>query len=206
MLNYIWAGLILISLIFAFFTGKLPETIAGGLDGAKDAVTMVLGLCGMMCLWSGLMAVAKKSGLVEKLQKLLSPVLGFLFRDLKRDSAAMSAICANVVANIMGLSNASTPLGLAAMEELDKENGRAPRASRAMCMFIVLNTASIQLIPSTIIAIRQAQGSTAPTSIMVPVWIASLCALATGIFAVKLCEKGGARKSGKRVKKGGRPC
>lgn len=88
MLNYIWAGLILISLIFAFFTGKLPETIAGGLDGAKDAVTMVLSLCGMMCLWSGLMAVAKKSGLVEKLQKLLSPVLGFLFRDLKRDSAA----------------------------------------------------------------------------------------------------------------------
>lgn len=188
MINIIWAGMIAAAVIVAFFTGKVEAVAQAGLNGAKDAVTLVISLLGMMCLWTGFMNIAQKSGLVTKFSRLLRPVIRLLFPDLPPESEAAGAVVSNMVANIFGLSNAATPLGLKAMKELDRRNGSSPTASDSMCMLVVINTASIQLIPSTVIAIRAAAGSADPFGIIVPVWISSLCAVCVGVTAVKLMQ------------------
>lgn len=189
MLNYIWAAMIVVAVITGLFTGKLDVVTQSGLDGAKNAVEMVIGLLGMMCLWTGLMNIAQKSGLIAKFSRLIRPLIRLLFPDLEPDGKAAGAIVSNMVANIFGLSNAATPLGLKAMDELDRLNGSNKTASDAMCMLVVINTASIQLVPSTVIAIRAAAHSTDPFGIIVPVWIASICAVAVGVMMVKLFQR-----------------
>ncbi len=188
MLNYIWSGMILISFAVAIFTGRIEETTAAAMEGAGNAVQTCIGLLGVMCLWSGLAKIAENSGLTSVFAKLLRPVTKIIFPGLKKDSAALNAIVLNMVANLLGMGNAATPLGIAAMKELDKENRHRGTASNEMCMFVVINTASIQLIPATVISLRQMFGSSNPSGIVVPVWICSVCAVVMGVLAAKFFE------------------
>lgn len=189
MLNYIWSGMIVLSFVVAIFTGKIDAVTAAAMDGAGAAVETCIGLLGTMCLWTGIARIGENSGLTGVFAKVLRPVTKVLFPKLKKDSAALSAIVMNMVANLLGMGNAATPLGIAAMKELDKENRHRPDASNEMCMFVVINTASIQLIPSTVISLRQMFGSQSPSEIVLPVWICSVCALIMGVAAAKILQK-----------------
>ena len=189
MLNYIWSGIILLSLIVSFFTGKFEECSLAAIEGAGEGVTLAISLCGVMCFWSGIMEIAKRGGILVVLTKIMKPVTKILFPKIKQNSEAMSAIVTNMTANILGMSNAATPLGLKAMEELQKINTNKKRASAEMCMFVIVNTASIQLIPTTLIALRASMGSAEPTSIIVPIWITSALALLIGVSLAKIFER-----------------
>lgn len=180
--------MILISFAVSIFTGRIEETTAAAMEGAGSAIQMCIGLLGVMCLWSGLAKIAENSGLTTVFAKILRPVTKVIFPGLKKDSAAHKAIVLNMVANLLGMGNAATPLGIAAMKELHKENRYRGTASNEMCMFVVINTASIQLIPSTVISLRQMFGSQNPPAIVVPVWICSICAVIMGVMAAKFFE------------------
>ncbi len=186
MLNYIWGGLILVSLVVSAFNGKLEATTGAAIEGAKGGLQMAITLLGIMMLWTGIMNIAKQSKLIEKIARFMRPLIKLLFPKLKPDGAAANAIVMNMVANALGMSNAATPLGLAAMRELDKLNPNKDKATNEMCMLVVINTASIQILPVTIIALRQAAGSADAFSIVVPVWIASLLAVTAGVTAAKI--------------------
>lgn len=189
MLNYIWSGMVLVSLVVGAFTGRIEAVTAAAMDGAGIAISTCIGLLGIMCFWTGLAKIAENSGLTKVFAKILRPITKLLFPKLRKDSAAMSAIVMNMVANLLGMGNAATPLGIAAMKELDKENKYRGLASDEMCMFVVVNTASLQLIPSTVIGMRQMFGSSNPSEIIVPVWICSVCALFMGVMAAKMLGK-----------------
>lgn len=188
MLNYIWAGMILVAFVTAVFTGRIEETTKAALDSAGTAVQMGIGLLGVMCLWTGLMNICEKSGLIKVIARLIKPITKILFPEIPSSSPAIGAIVLNMVANIMGLANAATPLGLKAMKELQKLNNDSDTASNAMCMFVVINTASIQLIPATVLAVRSTAGSNSPFEIIVSVWMTSICALIVGVTAAKLLQ------------------
>lgn len=173
----------LISLVTSFFNGRLEIVTNAAMDGASEAVTLSLSLLGMICLWTGIMKIAQDGGVVQIFARLLQPVTKLLFPRLPHESEAMDAIVMNMVANMFGMANAATPLGLKAMKELSRHN-KSGAASHDMCMFVVINTASLQLIPSTVIALRQ--GSENPFEIIVPVWIVSIITIIVGITAVKL--------------------
>lgn len=190
MLNYIWCGMIVLSFVAAAFTGRLDALTSGAIEGAASAVETCIGLLGAMCLWTGVAKIAEDSGLVNVFAKILKPVTKIIFPKLNQGSAAMRAIVMNMVANLLGMGNAATPLGIAAMKELDRENKHRAAASDEMCMFVVINTASIQLIPSTVISLRQMYGSANPSEIVVPVWICSICAVTVGIAAAKIFQRG----------------
>lgn len=194
MMNYVWAGMIILAYVFAVSTGRTDAVTQSALDGAKGAVDMVISLLGMMCFWTGLLEIAKRSGLTEKLAKLASPLMRILFPGLKKEKEAQSAIIMNMIANFLGLSNAATPLGIKAMEELDRINGKKQIASSEMCMFVVINTASITLMPTTLITLRSAAGSVDPFSIIIPVWICSVLSVTAGIIAAKLFDRREAKR------------
>lgn len=189
MLNYIWMGLLLIGFIAGIANGRIDEVTKAAMDSAQSAVTVCIGLLGVMCLWTGLMKIAEKSGLVTAIGRVVRPVLSFLFPDIPKDHPALGAIVMNLVANFMGLGNAATPLGLKAMKELQTLNNDKKTATDSMCMFLVLNTAAIQLIPANIIALRTAEGSKKPAEIIVCIWIASVCATIMGVIAAKLLSR-----------------
>lgn len=186
MLNYIWAGMIILSLVFSFFTGKTQELSASVLSGADSAVELLVSILGIMCFWSGMMEIGKRSGLTSALGRMLRPVLRHLFPDVKEESEAMNYISLNISANLLGLGNAATPFGLAAMRELKKLNPESERASDSMLLFVVMNTASIQLLPTTIGAYRASYGSENPFGILPCVWITSIIALVVGITVAKI--------------------
>ena len=188
-MNYIWVFMIIFSYIFSFFSGTTEAVTEGVFQGASKATETVISLCGMMCLWTGLLEIAKESGITTKIERLLSPLTKFLFPHLPDGSKAKTAIVMNMTANILGLSNAATPLGLSAMEELSKINLIKDTASDDMCMFVVINTASITLIPTTLLTLRSAAGSYAPFEIMVPVWICSFFSVFCGISAAKILSR-----------------
>lgn len=185
MMNLIFVFCILFSYGFSFFYGTTEAVTAAVFSGAERAVTLVLSLLGMMCLWTGLLEVAQSAGLTKKVERLLSPLTNVLFPSLSDGSAAKSAIVMSMSANLLGLSNAATPLGLVAMEELKKRSLSENAASDEMCMFVVINTAAFSFMPTTLIALRAAAGSAAPFSIMVPVWICSFLSVLSGILAAK---------------------
>lgn len=187
MMNYIWAGLMLFSLVVAAFTGRLDATMQAAFTGANQAITVVLGFIGVMSLWTGLMRIAERSGLTKVFARAIRPLGRLIFPRLEPDSPAFSAISMNMVANMLGLANAATPLGLKAMQELEKRSRTPGIATHEMCAFVVLNTASIQLIPSTLIGIRASMGSAAPAEVILPIWMVSFTAAAVGIAAVRLC-------------------
>ena len=178
-MNYIWSFMIVVSLVFGIINGNAQEVLMAGLSGAGEAVTVCLGFAGMMCFWSGVLALAEKSGVSGILAKFLSPVLARIFG---KDSPALPHIAMNVTANILGMGNAATPAGICAMKELDRENN-SEYPNRKMAVFAVMNTASIQLIPSTVASMRAAAGSGVPFDIMIPVWITSAVSLAAAAMA-----------------------
>ena len=191
MLNYIWASMMLLSIIIASFMGKLDLVAKATIDGAAGAVTFAIAMLGIMCLWTGLMKIASNSGLVKIFAKMLNPLTRLLFPDIPQDSPAMNAIVMNMTANMFGMSNAATPLGLTAMKELNKIGTIwSKTATDAMCMFVVINTASIQIIPATVLALRQAANSNNPFEIIVPVWISSICAITIGVLFAKIFSMG----------------
>lgn len=185
MLNYIWFGMIIIGFAVGVLNGRVELVTQAAIDSSKTAVELCIGLLGIMCLWTGLMGIAEKSGLVQRIAKAVKPVMSFLFPGIPKGSPAVGAMVMNMVANFLGLGNAATPLGLKAMGELQKINPRKDTASNSMIMFLVLNTSAIQLIPATIIALRAATGSSSPTEIIGTIWFASVCATIAGIAAVK---------------------
>ncbi|MBO4898092.1 MAG: spore maturation protein A [Clostridia bacterium] len=189
MLNYIWTGMIIVSVIISFFTGKGEEVSSAALSGAADGVKLTFELCGAMCFWSGLMEVAENGGLTKIFSQIFSPVIKLLFPGIKKHSRAERAVTLSMVANLLGMSNAATPLGLAAMRELQKENRPHDTAGDDMCMFVIINTASFQLIPSTLIALRAVCGSASPTEIITPVWITSFISLSLGVLSAKLFSR-----------------
>lgn len=187
LLNYIWAALILISVFCAMVTGRMPQLSASVLSGAAGAVELVIAMAGMMCAWTGLMKIADAGGITGLLSRLLNPLMRLLFPSLKKGSPAVRAICMNITANLLGLGNAATPMGIAAMKELAKLNP-SQTADNAMVMFVVINASSIQLIPTFMGTLRAKYGSPAPFDILPAVWLASVIALLAGIVAAKAME------------------
>ena len=181
MLNFIWSLIVVSSIICAVFLGKTQNLSNAFIDSTADAVQLLLTLAGVICLWSGLMKIAERSGLTSAAAKLFGVPLRKLFPKLERNSAAFEAISMNISANLLGLGSTATPFGLKAMKELNKLNGGRDTASDEMVIFVVMNTASLQLMPTTLAALRQSSGSTAPFEILVPVWLSSACALAVAL-------------------------
>ncbi|HEY3662581.1 MAG TPA: nucleoside recognition domain-containing protein [Chthoniobacterales bacterium] len=189
MLNYIWLALVLLAVTIGGWNGHLKEVTEGAFDGAKTAVTIALGLIGIMALWLGVMRLAERAGLVQKLALLLRPVMSRLFPGVPNDHPAMGSMLMNMAANMLGLGNAATPLGLRAMRDLERLNPHPGTATNAMCTFLAINTSSVQLIPTTAIAILVAAGSTNPTRIVGTSLLATFCAATVAITMVKLLEK-----------------
>ncbi len=189
MLNIIWPIFIIISYIYAIFTGKVNEINNSVFESCESAVKLTITFLGTMCLWSGIMQIAKKTTLIDKLTNFLNPIMRILFPEIKKENPVHKEISMNMVANILGLGNAATPLGLKAMKTMQKENPKKDTLTNSMAMFIIINTASIQIIPTTVIAIRSSLGSTNPTSIIIPVWGATICAAVAGVTAAKILMK-----------------
>ncbi|HEY0591934.1 MAG TPA: nucleoside recognition domain-containing protein [Thermoanaerobaculia bacterium] len=188
MLNWIWFGLIVIAFVVAAIRGTAGQVTAGAIDSAKVAVEISLGLIGIMALWLGVMRVAEKSGLVTLLSRVISPVMRFIFPEVPRDHPAMGAIVMNLAANMLGLNNAATPLGIKAMEELQELNPEKDTATNSMVMLLAINTASIQLIPATVIGLMVAAGSRNPTAIISTTLIVTAGSLVVAIVVTRLLQ------------------
>jgi len=190
MLNYIWFALMAIALIVAAFNGTAAEVTKGAVDSAKTAVEIAIGLVGIMTLWLGIMRVAEQAGLISLLSRALKPISRVLFPEIPSDHPAIGAMIMNVAANMLGLSNAATPLGIKAMEELQELNeGDKETASNAMVTFLTLNTAGIQFIPATIIGVLVAAGSKQPTAIIPTTIIATLCGAVAAVTSAKILQR-----------------
>ena len=189
MLNILWPIFIILSFMYALIFGKISDVNSGIFESLSDAVELSITFLGTICLWSGIMEIAKRTTLINKMTKFLRPIINFLFPDLKKNETAKQEISMNMIANILGLGNAATPLGLKDIKTIQKENNKKDTLSNSMMMFIVLNTASLQLIPTNVIAIRTSLNSENPTSIIIPVWIATIVAAIVGIFFTKILIK-----------------
>ena len=190
MLNYLWLGLILCGVVLGVLTGKTEAVTAATFDAAKASLmTIALPLGAVMALWLGIMRLAEKSGAVERLSSFLKPLLTRLFPDVPADHPAMGAMVMNIAANMLGLGNAATPLGLRAMQGLESLNPRPGTATNAMCTFLAINTSSVQLIPATAVGILAAAGSIHPTAIIGTALVATTCSFVTGIVSVKLLQR-----------------
>ena len=192
MIDKIWAAILLISIVFGVATGRGNALGNAALDGAAQAVTLVLGLTGMLCFWQGMMAVMRECGVAGALARLLRRPVGRLMKKTRGDSHAMEAVCANISANLLGLSNAATPFGIEAAKSLSDGSGVA---NNDLCMLVVINSASLQLIPSTVAALRASLGSASPYDILPAVWITTLVSQVVGICSALLLS----RRKGKKI-------
>ena len=188
-MNYIWFFIILLSVIAAAYTGRINETVNAIWTGAQSAVEVALYLAGIMAFWLGIMKIAQKSGLVAFIAKLVTPFARLLFPDLKKDSPAIGDIAMNFSANAFGLSNAATPIGIKAMEELQKLNKDKNSASNDMCTLLAMNTAGFQLVPATVIAVLAASGAKNPSEIVLPTLLVTSFSFVFAIVIVKVLEK-----------------
>lgn len=186
MLNYIWSGMILIGFVVGFLNGRLNEVTKAVLDSSRGAIDLAVALLGVLCLWTGVMEIASRAGLVTVIANAIRPVTRLLYPGVPKDHPALASMVMNMVANFLGLGNAATPLGLKAMNELQKLNKNKDAATDDMCMFLIINTSSIQLIPATLIGLRAAAGSAEPTVIISAIWITTLCCTITGVIVGKL--------------------
>lgn len=189
MLNKIWPAFLIISFIYAILNGNIEEFNKSIFTSCAQTVDLILKLFGTMCLWNGLMKIVQETSLMKKLTKIISPLMKILFPKMKKEDKEYKEITINIIANLLGIGNAATPLGLKAMQTMQEKNPQKDRITDSMAMFIVLNTASIQLIPSTVIAVRASLGSVNPSQIIVPVWIATIAADVAGIIASKMLMK-----------------
>jgi spore maturation protein A len=188
-INFIWFFILGFGIILGIFTGKGSDISKVMVSSTESTVKLTISLVGIMCLWCGIMKIAEKSGLTDKLAKILKPILKLIFKEASKDEKAMGAIVMNLTANMMGLSNAATPFGIKAMEELNRLNKNSKSASNDMALFLVINAACIQLIPTTIISMRAAVGSENPGETIIPAIIATGTASLLGIIVCKILQK-----------------
>ncbi|SCI93862.1 Spore maturation protein A [uncultured Clostridium sp.] len=188
MVNYLWIGMVLCALVAGAVNGTLPAVGQAAMDAASQAVSLSIGLAGGYALWLGLMRVADAAGLQKGLGRLLKKPIAWLFPEA-RSAKSREAISMNLTANMLGLGNAATPLGLEAMRELEACSPMKKRATNAMCMLLVINASSIQLVPTSLIALRQSAGSANPAEIVLPALLATTVSTAVGILAAKLMQR-----------------
>lgn len=186
MLNYLWSGMIIFSIIIAAFSGGIDAVTQSALGSAKEAVELAFQMAGVVAMWMGIMRIAEKSGVIEGLARKMRPILRFLFPDVPNDHPAQKYIATNIIANFLGLGWAATPPGLRAMEELQTLNKDKNRASHAMCMFLIINISSVQVISINIITYRMQYGSMNPTEIIGPSILATMCSTLAAIIYGKL--------------------
>lgn len=191
MLNKIWPFFILISIIYAIISNNIEGLNNSIFECTETTISVVITLVGTMALWSGIMRILSKTTLINKLCNFLEPIINILFPELKECKEIKKQISMNMVANIMGLGNAATPIGINAIKSMDERNNGKSKLSNSMMMLILINTASLQIIPTTVIAIRKSLGSTNPSSILIPVWAATICAAISGIACLKLITRKG---------------
>ncbi|WML36512.1 nucleoside recognition domain-containing protein [Clostridium sp. OS1-26] len=189
MINVVWFFILGFGILFGIFTGRGAEVSKAIVTSTDSTVKLVIGLAGIMCLWCGIMKIAEKSGITDKLAKVLRPILKILFKSAAKDEKAMGAIVMNLTANMMGLSNAATPFGIKAMQELKRLSNDNDKASDDMALFLVLNAASIQLFPTTVISIRAAVGSKNPAETVIPAIITTGIVAICAVILCKILEK-----------------
>ncbi len=189
MINTVWLFLIVTGVVVAALSGTMGDVSVGIMVSVSSAVELFIGLMGIMALWTGVMRIAEKSGLMDALSRGIRPVMGLLFPEVPKNHPAMGAMVTNIAANMLGLGNAATPIGINAMKELQRLNPSPSRATNAMCTFLVLNTSSVQLIPTTIIGLRGAAGSMNPTGIIGTAFLATAASTLAGIIAVKILQR-----------------
>ena len=202
MLNYLWAGMIIIGVVYAAFTGRLPEITNAALDSSKEAITLCITMMGVMSFWVGLMEIATQAGIIKSFSRRLRPLIRFLFPDLPKGHPAEEPITTNIIANVLGLGWAATPAGLRAMEEFgkleeDRRRGRLPGpvrasgvASNEMCTFLIINISSLQLIPVNVIAYRSQYGSVNPAAVVGPGILATAVSTGVAIVFCKMMDRG----------------
>ncbi len=200
MIDTVWLLLIVCSVVFGAANGRLGDVSAAALDGAKTAVELAISLAGTLCLWNGVLEVMRRAGLDRALARAARPLLGRLLPDIRSDDEALGAVSANLSANLLGLGNAATPLGIRAASLM----ARGERATDSLCTFVVMNTASLQLVPATIAALRASLGAKSPFDILPAVWCSSAIALAAGLAADRLFRRIG-RRRGEETRDGGEP-
>ena len=189
MLNYIWLAMVILAIVLGGINGKIDAVTTAAIDAAAGAVTIAIGLIGIMALWLGLVKIMEDSGLMALVARAIAPVMKRLFPDVPAGHPAMSSMTMNIAANMLGLNNAATPLGLKAMEDLEKLNEVPGVATNAMCTFLTINTGSIQLIPATMIGVMASAGSKDPTAIIGTTLAAGCAALIAGITTARILEK-----------------
>lgn len=187
-MNYIFYFLIVASIIIGAINGKLQDVVNSIMDGAEMSVKIAFSLIGIMAFWLGMMRIAEKAGIIKFISKLLQPITKFLFNELPENSPAIGDIAMNFTANAFGLANAATPFGIRAMEELQKENNDKKQASNSMCLFLGMNTAGFQLIPTTVLAVLVGIGYKNPTEIIAPTLIVTLIAFVSAIVIAKTLQ------------------
>lgn len=187
MLNILWPILIIVSIIYSIFSGNIEATNNAVFKSAEEAIQLVITFFGTICLWNGIMEILKETSLMEKISKFLSPIMRFLFPEINKSDKEYEEISMNIIANLLGLGNAATPLGLKAMKTMQEKNKNKDCLTNSMAMFLVVNTAAIQIIPTTVIGIRNSLESKNPTNILFPVWISTICAAIVGIMVTKIC-------------------
>ncbi len=185
-MTVIWTGMVVLSIVCALATGRGDALSGAALEGAGAAVQLCISMAGILCLWMGVMEVMRRAGLAQKLARLLRPILKRLYPDFAGDNGVMDTIAANVSANLLGLGNAATPLGLEAARRMSKKTPGV--AGDSLCMLVVCNTASIQLIPTTVAGVRMGAGCQTPFDILPAVWLASILSVTVGICAAKICS------------------
>lgn len=189
MLNYIWLALVILAVVLGGINGKIENVTKAAIDAAGNSVTIALGLVGVMALWLGIMKIAEESGLMSLLARGIAPVMRRIFPEVPPDHPAMGSMLMNIAANMLGLSNAATPLGLKAMEDLEKLNRFPGVATNSMCLFLTINTAGVQLIPASMISLMASAGSKDPTAIIGTSLAATLLAAVAGVTVAKLLER-----------------
>lgn len=189
MMNFIWSFMILFSLISAIYFGNLNELSSGIITSGNKAVELCITLLGSFCLWNGIMNIAEKSNLTKYIANIMSPILRKLFKNIKKDDDALVPISLNITANLLGLSNAATPMGIEGMKRLSLQNQGKSTPSNDMVLFVVMNTAALRIIPSTVANLRANHGSANPLEILLPSIISSVCALSVGIMMTKITER-----------------
>ena len=187
-LNLVWTGMIIVSIVYGLLSGSIEAVGSAAVQGAAEAVKLCIGICGVTSLWTGVMELLSRAGVTAQLKNAFLPILKRLFPRSKNNAAAMEAVSANVAANLLGLGNAATPLGIQAATEMARLS-RDGVATDDLCMLVVINSASIQLIPATVAAVRAAAGVENPFDILPAVWLASAVSVLAGILSAKVMAR-----------------
>jgi len=188
-MGYIWVFLIVVSVIVAIINGKIPEVTQAIVDNAKLAVEISISLIGVMAFWLGIVKLAEKSGIVAFIAKIVQPITDFLFPEIPKGHSALGNIAMNVSANALGVTNAATPVGIKAMQDMQSLNEHKDTATNPMCTFLAINTAGFQIVPASVIAVLVASGSTNPTEIVAPTILVTLFGTIVAIIAVKILQR-----------------